>query len=108
MPCQRRFRILMPEGALGRYVSLAPRTAHNIKAGCTMVIHERSGTRLTVHDTRLFPAEAAGVIPVADVPKRACLRISKGRSKICLPGSFLRLPLGDSQPAATRQCLRPE
>ena len=42
-----------------------------------MLIHERSGTLLTVRDTRLFPAEAAGVIPVADVPKSACLNIQR-------------------------------
>jgi hypothetical protein len=30
-----------------------------------MLIHERSGTLLTVRDTRLFPAEAAGAIPTS-------------------------------------------
>jgi hypothetical protein len=40
-----------------------------------MLIHECSGMLLTVRDTPLFPAEAPGVIPVADVPKSACLTI---------------------------------
>ena len=76
MTCQRRFRILTPEGMLsGDTFVLPPRQPPNLKAGCTMLIHERSGTLLTVRDTRLFPAEAAGVIPVADVPKSACLKI---------------------------------
>ena len=76
MTCQRRFRILTPEGMLsGDTFVLPPRQPPNLKAGCTMLIHERSGTLLTVRDTRLFPAEAAGAIPVADEPKSACLKI---------------------------------
>ena len=76
MTSQRRFRISTPEGMLsGDTFVLPPRQPPNLKAGCTMLIHERSGTLLTVRDTRLFPAEAAGAIPLADVPKSACLKI---------------------------------
>ena len=76
MTCRRRFRILTPAGMLsGDTFVLPPRQPPNLKAGCTMLIHERSDTLLTVRDTRLFPAEAAGAIPVADVTKSACLKI---------------------------------
>jgi hypothetical protein len=77
---QRRFRILAPEGMLsGDTFFLPPRQPPNLKAGCTMLIHERSGTLLTVRDTRLFPAEAAGALPVADAPKGACLKCGRGQ-----------------------------
>jgi hypothetical protein len=53
---------------------LPPEQPRNLKADCTLVIHERSGALLTVRDTRLFPAEAAGALPVADASKSACLK----------------------------------
>jgi hypothetical protein len=73
MISQRRFRILTPEHgfSIDTFV-LPPKQPCNIKAGCTAVIHERSGMLVTVHDTRLFPAEAAKVLPVGDEPKSAC------------------------------------
>lgn len=78
MTCRRRYRILMPEGKLsGDTFVLPPEQPRNLKPGCTMLIHERSGTFLTVHDTRLLPAEAAGAIPVADTPKSACSKYDR-------------------------------
>ena len=69
MTCRRRFRILMPEGKLsGDSFVLPPEQPRNLRRGYTMLIHERSGTFLTVHDTRLLPAEAAGAIPIVDAP----------------------------------------
>ncbi len=78
MTGQRRFRILTPEGKLsGDTFVLPPEQPRNIKAHCTLLIHERSGTRVTVFDARLFPAEAAAKIPVADVPISAFLRYDR-------------------------------
>jgi hypothetical protein len=78
MTVQRRFRILTPEGKLSddTFV-LPPEQPRNIKAGCTLLIHERSGTRVTICDARLFPAEAAVEIPVVDVPISACWRYDR-------------------------------
>ncbi len=74
MTGQRRFRILTPEGKLsGDTFVLPPEQPRNIKAGCTLLIHERSGTRVTMCDARLFPAEAAVEIPIADAAISACL-----------------------------------
>ena len=78
MIAQRHFRILTPEGKLSADTFvLPPEQPRNIKAGCTLLIHQRSGTRVTVRDARLFPAEAAVKIPVADVPISACLRYDR-------------------------------
>ena len=78
MTAQRHFRILTPEGKLSADTFvLPPEQPRNIKAGCTLLIHQRSGTRVTVRDARLFPAEAAVKIPMADVPISACLRYDR-------------------------------
>jgi hypothetical protein len=67
MTSHRRFRILTPEGRLsGDTFVLPPEQPSNLKVGCTLVIHERSGKLFTVHDARLFPAEAAGAVPAID------------------------------------------
>ncbi|MGO9111603.1 MAG: hypothetical protein ACLP9L_20455 [Thermoguttaceae bacterium] len=83
MTSQRRFRILTPEHGLSidTFV-LPPKQPRDIKAGCTAVIHERSGMLLTVYDTRLFPAEAAGALPLVAVPKSACLKHDKAQGVI--------------------------
>ena len=70
MPGQRRFRILTPDGLLSHDTFVLPATQpRNIVAGCVRVVHEQSGTMLTVHDSRLFPAgatESAPLVPKGD------------------------------------------
>ena len=74
MPTQRRFRILTPDGLLSRDTFVLPvEQPRTIMAGCVLVVHEGSGRLLTVHDTRLFPAEAAESIAVVGAPKSVCL-----------------------------------
>ena len=83
MSCQRRFRILTPNGMLsGDTFVLPPEQPRNRKAGCTLVIHERTGSPLTVHDTRLFPAEAAGALPIVDAPNSVSLNYDRVRRVI--------------------------
>ena len=35
-----------------------------IRADCLLVVHQRSGMMFTIHNTRLFPAEAADAGPL--------------------------------------------
>jgi hypothetical protein len=83
MTSQRRFRILTPERGLSSDTFVLPaKQPSEIKPGCTAVVHERSGTLLVVRDTRLFPAEAAGTLPVADAPKSDGLKYDRARGVI--------------------------
>jgi hypothetical protein len=78
MADRRQFRILSPDGLLSydTYV-LPPEQPRTIRAGCVLVIDERTGRAFTVHDTRLFPAEAAGSIAPVERPKHVCLKCGK-------------------------------
>jgi len=78
MTGQRRFRILTPDGLLSSDTFVLPaEQPRNIQAGCVVVVHERSGTMLTVHDSRLFPAGAAASLPMAQQPKSVCLKCGR-------------------------------
>jgi hypothetical protein len=89
MITQRRFRILTPAGKLSADTFvLPPEQPRNINAGCTLLIHQRSGTRVTVCDARLFPAEAAVEIPVAGVPISVCLRYDRLQGVVQVRLSF--------------------
>ena len=74
----QRLRILTPDGLLSddTFVvpALQPRT---IKAGCILVVDERTGRVLTVHDTRLFPAAVADDPPVAGQSRSVCLKCGR-------------------------------
>jgi hypothetical protein len=83
MTSQRRFRILTPQRGFSIDTFVLPaKQPREIKAGCTAVIHERSGRLLTVPDTRLFPAEAAGALPLVDAPKSDRLTFDRGQGVI--------------------------
>ena len=78
MPGQRRFRILTPDGHLSHDTFVLPANQpRNISAGCVRVMHEQSGTMLTVHDSRLFPAGATESAPFAQKPMSACLKCGR-------------------------------
>jgi hypothetical protein len=78
MAGQRRFRILTPDGALSHDTFVLPANQpRNIPVGCVRVIHEQSGTMLTVHDSRLFPAGATGVAPFVQRSTSACLKCGR-------------------------------
>ncbi len=63
-----RFRILTPDGSLsGETFVIAAEQPEAIKADCLLVVDEATGQRLTIHETRLFPAELHG----APVPRAA-------------------------------------
>jgi hypothetical protein len=77
MPGQKRFRILTPDGLLSHDTFVLPATQpQNSPAGCVRVIHEQSGTMLTVHDTRLFPAGATASASFQK-PMSACLKCGR-------------------------------
>jgi hypothetical protein len=98
MSCQRLFRVLTPEGTLSddTFV-LPPEQPRNLKRGCTLVIHQRSGTLLAVRDTRLFPAEAVASFPELDAPKT--VRLNYDRAKRVIE---LRLSCPDLEGGAHR------
>ncbi len=69
----RFFRILTPGGTLSqdRFV-LPARQPQGLPADCVAVMHEQTGATLVVHDTRLFPADAARTMPVLGEPRSVC------------------------------------
>jgi hypothetical protein len=78
MSGQRRFRILTPDGFLSRDTFVLPANQpRDIPVGCVRVIHEQSGTMLTVHDTRLFPASATESSQFAQKPTSVCLKCGR-------------------------------
>jgi hypothetical protein len=73
----RHFRLLLPDGMLTRDTFvLPPQQPQAIKRGCVLIVHERTGDLMTVHDSRLFPAEAPR-IPLLAGSKRACLKCGR-------------------------------
>jgi hypothetical protein len=83
MVANRRFRILTPDGLLSPDTFLLPaEQPHTISEGCVLVIDERSGILLTVHQTRLFPAETAPFLPVVDKANSPCLRCGRVRGVV--------------------------
>ena len=78
MISQRHFRLLLPSGVLTSDTFVLPaEQPRTIKPGCVLVVHERSGDLLTVHDTRLFPTEVVGTTPVVAESKRPCFKCGK-------------------------------
>lgn len=74
----RRFRILTPDGLLSGDMFVVPAVQPRmIKAGCVLVVHERTGRVLTVHETRLFPATVANGPPSVEKPKSVCLKCGR-------------------------------
>ena len=64
MADEKQFRILTPDGRLSHDMFVVPvEQPRKIKAGCLLVLHEGSGRRVTVHSTRLFPADAVSSLP---------------------------------------------
>ena len=75
MNANHRFRILTREGRLSEDTYVLPsQQPYAIHAGCVLVVNERSGETLTVHDTRLFPSEAVKSMPTASQTKSVCLK----------------------------------
>jgi len=61
----KQFRILTPDGRLSHDTFDVPvEQPSKIKADCVLVVHVGSGRRVTVHSTRLFPADAVGAHPL--------------------------------------------
>jgi hypothetical protein len=83
MASKKRFRILTPDGLLSRETfGLPAEQPLALRPGCVVVVNERTGVILTVHDTRLFPAEAAESINVVGEPKSVCLKCGKVKGVI--------------------------
>jgi hypothetical protein len=57
----KRFRIVMPGGlpSSDTFFAANPQPGR-IRAGCLLMTHEPSGRQITVHASRLLPAEAVG------------------------------------------------
>jgi hypothetical protein len=72
------FRILTLEGGLSHDTfAIADEQPETIKADCVMVVADTTGQRLTVHGTRLFPAEAPS-LPITHTESRSkCLECGR-------------------------------
>jgi hypothetical protein len=68
------YRILSPDGSLSddTFVT-APDQPETIKDDCLLVIDEMTEQRLTVHGTRLFPAECPTPSPINPESRSRCL-----------------------------------
>jgi hypothetical protein len=78
MAGQNGYRILTPDGLLTRDTFvLSPEQPNTIKAGCVLVVGQRSGTVLSVHESRLLPAEASSPPTAVGQWKRACMKCGK-------------------------------
>jgi hypothetical protein len=74
MAAKNHFRILSPDGSLSRDTFvIAPEQPESIMADCLLVIDEMTGRRMTVHETRLFPAECSSSPELATAPQSRCL-----------------------------------
>jgi hypothetical protein len=81
MTDNRHFRLLTPDGLVSQDTFvLAPQQPAEIKPGCIAVVNQQSGARLTVHTTRLLPAEdpapPTGSLPV-DNRRSICHRCGR-------------------------------
>ena len=73
-----RFRILTPDGTLSRETfAIAPEQPETVKADCLLVVDETTGQRLTIHETRLFPAELHGAPVPRAVARSVCLECGR-------------------------------
>lgn len=75
---QKRFRILSPDGLLSpeSYLISAVQPP-NIKSGCLLAVDQLSGRRITVHESRIFPAEASDASPVDSAAISVCLECGR-------------------------------
>ncbi len=75
---QKRFRILTPDGLLSpeSYLISAVQPP-NIKSGCLLVVDQQSGRRITVHESRIFPAEAAAATALDPAAMSVCLKCGR-------------------------------
>ena len=75
---QKRFRILTPDGLLSpdTYLISAEQPS-NIKSGCLLAVDQQSGRRITVHESRIFPAEAADAPPFDPAAMSVCLKCGR-------------------------------
>jgi hypothetical protein len=103
-----RFRILTPDGGLSYDTfTVAARQPENIKADCLLVVDEATGKRLTVHETRLFPADVpAQYAPLpADAPRSVCLECGRVRGVV---EDAVRCPRGEDEAPCDLLLARPE
>jgi hypothetical protein len=77
MTSPRRYRVLGPDGQLSRDIFLvSPEQPSLIRPECLLMVHQRSGMMFTIHNTRLFPADAADTGPFSQRVE-ACLRCGR-------------------------------
>lgn len=75
MASPQQFRILTPDSQLTHDTFVVPaEQPRTIKAGCVLVAHRDTGAMLTVHRTRLFPADS---MTADKKPKSACLKCGR-------------------------------
>jgi hypothetical protein len=106
MNYHQRFRILTPGGRLSRDLFIVaddqPRT---LKPDCLVVVHEPSGRQITVHDTRLFPADSSDTKPFS---RRMDVCVKCGRVAR-VPQEQVPCPYGGDVPCslleASAQCV---
>ena len=75
---QKRFQILSPDGLLSpeRYLISAVQPP-NIKSGCLLAVDQLSGRRITVHESRIFPAKADDAPAFDPAAMSVCLKCGR-------------------------------
>jgi hypothetical protein len=78
MKHHQRYRIVTPDGRLSRDTFiLADQQPTTLNEDCLLLIDESDGRQVAVHDTRLFPVEAAGHTPFDDPSASVCAKCGK-------------------------------
>ncbi len=78
MRTHQRYRIVTPDGRLSRDTFvIADQQPVTLNEDCLLLIDESDGRQVAVHDTRLFPPEAAGRSPFDDPAACVCKECGK-------------------------------
>jgi hypothetical protein len=96
MKNHQHYRIVTPDGRLShdKFV-IADQQPSTLQEDCLLMVDETDGRQVAVHDTRLFPPEAAGHAPFDDPAACVCKECGKvegleGDQVACPYGSDVR------------------
>ncbi len=94
MKNHQRYRIVTPDGRLSRDTFvIADQQPATLQEDCLLLIDESDGRQVAVHDTRLFPPEAAGHAPFDDPAACVCKECGKVDG---MEGDGVKCPYGGS------------
>jgi hypothetical protein len=101
-----RYRIVTPDGRLTRDTFLiADQQPPTLDEDCLLLIDESDGRQVAVHETRMFPPEAAGHPPFDDPAAWVCKECGKVDG---VEGDAVRCPYGSNRPCGLVEPLEKE